>query len=76
MKMVLIEWLDSSSYSSWHKLGNDDSITRCVSVGVLCKEDTDSVTVFLSKNDYGSIADTMSIPKVSIKRMRYLRVVK
>ncbi len=74
MRLVLVEWVDSASCSGWHSLGKDDCISNCISVGVLCQESDKQVILALNKSDSGYVGDTMSIPKVSIKRIRYLKV--
>jgi len=75
MKLVLVEWEDSSSYSGWHRIHPDcDCVANCISVGVLCSEDKKQVVLALSKSDSGNYGDTMAIPKSCIKRIRYLKV--
>lgn len=75
MKLALIEWEDSSScLAGWHRLGEDDSIMQCITVGLLCREDKKQVVLALSRNECGLFADTIAIPKSSVKRIRLLRV--
>jgi len=74
MKMALVEWVDSASYRGWHRLGEYDCISNCISIGLLCQEDEKQIVLALSKSDSESLGDTISIPKSCIKRIRYLKV--
>ena len=75
MKLVMVEFEDSSSYSGWHKLDSWlDSISNCVSVGILCREDKKQIVLALSKSNSRNYGDTMAIPRSCIKRIRYLKV--
>ena len=70
---MLIEWVDSSGCSGWHHFDEGDRISRCVSVGILKYEDDEQIILISSRSDYGNVADSIAIPKVSIKRIRRLR---
>ena len=74
MRLSLVEWEDSSTCVGWHRLGYDDDISRCVSIGVLCKESDKFITLALSKSDSGNIGDTISIPRSCVKRIRRLKI--
>ena len=75
MKIVLIEWEDSSSYGGWHRVMPElDSISNCISIGILCQDSPKYVVLSQSKSDSGNYGDTISIPKSCIKRIRYLKV--
>ena len=75
MRLAMIEWEDSAGYSGWHQLDPWlDSISKCVTIGLLCKEDERQVVIALSKSNSGNFGDTISIPKSCIKRIRYLKV--
>ncbi len=74
MILALIEWVDSASYNGWHSLCKDDTFASCISIGVLCHEDSEKMVIFQSKSDNGRVAETISIPKGCIKRFRKLKV--
>ncbi len=75
MKLVLVEWVDSASCSGWHRLSlESDCICSCVAAGLLCHEDEKQGVITYSKSDSGNIAETISIPKSCIKRIRQLKV--
>ena len=75
MKIVLVEWIDSSTEYGWLKVESfDTSVVKCQSVGFLIKETDDAIVVTLSRSDSGRCADAITIPKCSIKRIRYLKV--
>ncbi len=74
MKIGLVEWVDSCSCNGWGvKESHSYRPSGCTSVGIL-EEKTDCVTIIQSLSDSGNIADIITIPKCSIKRIRYLRV--
>lgn len=73
MRIALIEWVDSSSNSGWHEPGNED-IAHCITVGVVYSENSERITLFTSKSHFGNHCDSISIPKVCIKRIRKLGV--
>ncbi len=74
MKLVLVEWVDSSGYAGWHKLGDNDVVSPCVSVGILVSEDDKQLVLSPSRSDCGNVLDTLAIPVCSIKRSRTLKV--
>lgn len=73
MKLVLIEWSDSCSMYGWHDKGTKCGISRCVSTGIVISENRNEITLApnMSEVSYGDIT---SIPKVSITRIRKMRV--
>jgi len=73
MKLVLVEWLDSFSCFGWHQPGHERP-SKCITVGILREEDTESVTISQSRSHCGNVCDDIAIPKCSIKRIRYLNV--
>jgi hypothetical protein len=75
MKLVLIEWVDASSrLGGWHYLDENDSTLKCLSIGLVCREDESQIVLALSRNEGGLFSETFAIPKGCIKRMRQLRV--
>jgi len=74
MRLALVEWEDSSSITGWHVLSDYDSSCKCVSVGLLCREDKKSITLTASKSDSGNYDTTISIPRTCVKKIRYLKV--
>ena len=75
MRMVLVEWVDSSSVTGWHTPSPSYNIqANCISVGVLLYDNEDRISIAQSKSDSGNWAEVISIPKCSIKRVRTLKV--
>jgi len=72
--IVLVEYVDSSSIFGWHRFSNDDSIAHCVVVGIVKDEDDNQIVFIMGKSDSGNVDTTLAIPKVSIKRIRQLRI--
>lgn len=77
MKLCLVEWVDSSTEYGWHQAGCfDDSVPICQSVGFLLKETDITIVLAHSRSNSGRYADTITIPKCSIKRTRNLVIKK
>jgi len=75
MRLILVEWVDSASYSGWHKLSlGTDCVSNCITVGLLCYDDEKHLVISQSRSDTGNTGDTISIPKCCIKRVRTLKV--
>ncbi|MBA7685643.1 hypothetical protein ES703_94068 [subsurface metagenome] len=76
MQLVMIEWVDSAVSSDGWTSRDDYShahIVKCVHIGVLLKEDKDTITLCSGLNRSCKIQET-TIPKCCIKRMRQLKV--
>lgn len=75
MKLCLVEWVDSASCSGWHKLNPElDCTCNCIATGLMCYEDEKQVVITYARSDTGNVAETISISKSCIKRIRYLKV--
>jgi len=75
LKILLIEWVDSTFHGGW--IGKDELKMvplKCYSAGVVIDENPDAITLALSGGEGEQYADTMTIPKCSIKRIRELKV--
>ncbi len=75
MKLVLVEWEDSFFTHGWRSKGEFDNlgVAPCVCVGVLVSQTNKSITLVLSLGEE-NYADSMTIPKGCVKRIRYLKV--
>ena len=77
MKLAIVEWVDSAFAQGW--MGKDaiktHVVSTCVTVGILVNENKEQITIVQSasvdKQQYG---DGITIPKVCIKRIRYLTI--
>ncbi len=79
MRMVCVEWVDSNSWGGWHgkqEMKDDASNLKCCTVGMLISETAELVNIVQSSSAMGSFDSRMTIPRVAIKRMRRLAVVK
>ena len=75
MKLVMIEWIDSCTITGWHRLNTGmDCVSNCIAIGLMCHEDNKQIVITYAKSDSGHIAETLTIPKSCIKRIRYLKV--
>jgi hypothetical protein len=75
MRIVLIEWEDSCSYGGWHLLSDEtDNISCCITIGLLCKENDDSITIAPSRSENIRYSEAITIPRSCVTRIRYLKV--
>lgn len=75
MKILLIEWVDSSVTGGWrNKREIRAKPASCYSVGMALIANEEVITLVLSGSGDDEYADTMTIPKVAIKRIRELKV--
>ena len=73
--MVLIEWDDSNVTHGWRLDDcSGDKVAHCRTVGILKVEDETKVIVAFSDSDCGSVMETITIPRSSIKAIKKLRV--
>jgi len=73
MKIVLVEWDDSASGSSWVRRDTKEHIDSCISIGVLAREDSQSIEIIPNLTNELKLHQIV-IPKTTIKRMRRLRL--
>lgn len=77
-RIIYVKWVDSISYGSsvWTNkdvvVKSEAGLPVLESVGFLLKETADAVVIAGHVGD-GSISGDMSIPKVAIKKRRWLR---
>ena len=76
MKLVLVEWVDSSFMQGWmHKsVIKNHSASKIASVGILANNTKDHVTIVQSMSNKDDRGDGITIPKCAISRIRYLRL--
>jgi hypothetical protein len=75
MKIVHIQWVDSTSWEKWHSLPIQDT-KHCVidSVGYLIDEKKDRVVIAGSLSDCGNADMVMAIPKGAIFKMKTIKI--
>jgi len=71
MEIVLVEWNDSASGSSWIRRDIPENIDPVVSVGILIKEDDGQIEIVPNLTKELKL-NQIAIPKSTIKRMRRL----
>ena len=71
MKVILIEWLDSTSSSGWDS-AFDLELSNCKTVGFLVKKDKEKVVVIQSNSDNVHSDGRFAIPRSCIKSIREL----
>ena len=76
-KVVRVEWVDSHSKHGWHYSSEEElHLFRCTTIGILDKEDKDSIRVILSvyNDDHDYAHTNMTIPKCSIKSIKRIKI--
>ncbi len=76
MKVVLIDWVDSCFEHGWFKDDYKFDISICQSVGIVIQDSKEFITITQSKSDRDNISDTITIPKVCIKKMKTIYEIK
>ena len=75
LRMVEVEWVDSNATWGWEPITGykDGHVSECRTAGYLVKSTRKELMVGLSV-DYGSetMNCTMTIPRCSVKKIRYL----
>jgi hypothetical protein len=72
-QMVVVDWLDSTSNSSWQPLKDIDSKPVCCrTIGYCLKKDKKSILVAASLSDLGHSGDHMCIPRSCVCSVRRL----
>lgn len=68
-----VTWIDSCSMQGWQK-DVDNSTSQIESVGWLVGQTSKVITLASSVSNQGSILDPITIPRVTITRMRRIRL--
>lgn len=76
MKLVLVEWWDSSFLHGWVTLGEATyhTASKITSTGIMICNDADKVNIVQSISDKCNAGEILSIPKNNVVRMRKLSV--
>ena len=76
MKIILVEWVDSAFMQGWmsREAAMMHTVSHITSAGILVCEDKDKITIVQSVSDKVDVGDGITIPRVSIKKMRTLKV--
>lgn len=73
LKLVQIDWIDSTRRPGWRDSGLSPPCMKCTSVGYLVSDDPESVTVSACHSvSEDTFLDAITIPKVAITRRRWL----
>ena len=73
--IVIIEWNDITGVGKWTDIEKVQEMRplACRSIGWVCAETEEHITIFATENDNKECLDSNTIPKGVIKRIRYLR---
>lgn len=72
---VVVDWIDSCSSGRWNDISVYQQIDPlvCKSTGWVVRSDKKVMTLVQSIGKNGTMADSITIPRVCIKRVRRLR---
>ena len=75
MKMVKLTWLDSSAGGPWNRIDDikKERLATCTTVGMVLREDEESITVVQSFDGAESVDHFIVIPKFAIVKRKNLR---
>ena len=75
---VKVRWVDSSGMARWQNREDAEKLTLmdCTTVGHLLNRDGDAVRVTQTTDPDGTVIHTIAIPKVCIKEIVRLEVVR
>ena len=74
-KLVEVEWINSCAMGKWRdkkEYENQEPIT-CRTAGYLLSKDKKRVIILQSQSNEGGMSDSMTIPRVCVKRMKHLK---
>lgn len=71
--LVLVDWLDSHIRAGWRDDHDEGQPAVCRSVGWLVAKDRRRITLVQSLANNGEAADSITIPRAAVTRMRTLR---
>lgn len=71
--VVLVEWMDASSYDGWKDLSDLDIPTNCVTAGLLLRKTKQDIFVGNSVADTGQVYCVMQIPLRAIRKLVTLK---
>lgn len=78
MKMVYLEWADATGRAGWMDVEDqktyDWSPMMIASIGILVREDKDSLTICHSKSEHDHINGYITIPKGWIKNRKTVKL--
>lgn len=69
MNPIWVEWVDSVTHPFWNDRGQEYTVLKCVTVGILVEDKPDALVVALSATldeEAKPYSDVCVIPKVSI----------
>lgn len=70
-----IEWIDSVGNGGWHGCKEEDNEpVTCLSIGVVHSESKKAITIWQSRSSLGSLDNSITIPKCSIKSIKRFKV--
>ncbi len=75
LRIVEVEWVDSCVKGGWRmreEYLEGKGLSQCRTVGYLLRSDRQEVMVVQSQSNTGGVADSMTIPRRCVKKIRYL----
>ena len=75
LRKAEVEWIDSVSSGRWgtrEEYIEKAAVPLCWSVGYVLVNDKERIVLLQSCSDNGDVADSISIPKKAVRRLRYV----
>jgi hypothetical protein len=75
VKAIQVEWVDAHTVDEWQELSSVTyGLVNVTSIGFLLKETEDALVLCGSIGDHDDIFSQLSIPKVCIKKRRFIKL--
>lgn len=75
-KLAIVKWVDSGGRNSWMSMdeAERENVCQCESVGWIVSDNEERIVIVQSRDhSNGTVHSTMTIPKVAVKSVQYLR---
>ncbi len=74
-RIIEVVWSDSAQFLGWQikPTPEEHEISTCRTVGFLVGENKTQITIALNTDDVQNFGQLISIPKVNVKKRRYLK---
>ena len=72
-RLVEVTWIDSAFNQGWKQPKTFVPLSKCKTVGYLTHDAKDCINVSMNITKDGSYGDTMTIPRVCVRKIRTVR---
>lgn len=65
--VVLIRWVDSCSFTEWHRREKAEyELATCTTVGFVVDDNETAITLVQNTTSFGQLSNTITIPKACV----------